>query len=573
MILQNRFALVTCLLFVSSIVFLHAGTPEADLGVTKSGPGQAAAGANITYTIEVVNGGPDGAANATMNDPLPPSTTFVSLSAPNGWQCTTPAAGSNGTVNCVNSSFPAGGDDVFTLVVKIDPQTPAGTFITNTVTVSTQSLDPNDENNSSSTATLVPEPSADLGVTKTVDSDQALANSNVTFTIQVTNFGPDAASTVALNDTLPGDMTFVSEQQTSGPTWTCSTPNVGSGGTVSCAVASLPVSSTSTFSITGHIPSGEPTGTVYTNTASLTSANDPNSENDSSDASTSVVAAAPTLTTQASGPVLLGGSISDTATLSGGFSATGTINFFVYGPDDSTCSSSPTYISTANVAGDGAYNSAPFVPSAPGTYRFVASYSGDDIFAGSIGSLTGGLTVGRAGTNIAVTASPTPSVFGQIVTFTATLSVQGPGDGTPTGTVQFVIDGSNVLGGFGKLRALLGLKGLLAELDVLERELVDLRFESVVVGPEVLDLGDRLPEPAGRRADLAKDALSGHQELRYEGGAGADEGRVTEEEQSEGDDEKPGEGPEEGVPRAWGAPRAPKSGHGPYLTRQTLVCL
>ena len=73
--------------------------------------------------------------------------------------------------------------------------------------------------------------------------------------------------------------------------------------------------------------------------------------------------------------------------------------------------------------------------------------------------------------------------------------------------------------------------------------------------------------------DLAEDTFSRDQELRYEGGAGADEGRVTEEEQSEGDDEKPGEGPEEGVPRAWGAPRAPKSGHGPYLTRQTLVCL
>src|SRR2546430_1406029 len=377
MILQNRFALVTCLMFVSSIVFLRAGTPEADLGVTKSGPGQAAAGANITYTIEVINGGPDGAANATMNDPLPPETTFAPLSAPTGWQCTPPAAGSNGTVNCVNSSFPAGGDDVFTLVVKIDPQTPAGTFITNMATVSTQSLDPNDENNSSSTATLVPDPRADIGVTKTIDSDQALANSNVTFTIQVTNFGPDPASTVALNDTLPSDMTFVSEQQTSGPTWTCSTPNVGSGGTVSCAVASLPVSSNSTFSITGHIPSGEPAGTIYTNTASVTSANDPNSENDNSDASTSVVAAAPTLTTQASGPVLLGGSISDTATLTGGAGATGSITFFAYGPNDSTCSTAPVFTSTVSVNGDGQYGSDPFVPSAPGTYRFVASYSGD----------------------------------------------------------------------------------------------------------------------------------------------------------------------------------------------------
>src|SRR5438105_2732105 len=129
------------------------------------------------------------------------------------------------------------------------------------------------------------------------------------------------------------------------------------------------------------------------------------------------------------------------------------------------------------------------------------------------------------------------------------------------------------LGGFGKLRALQRLEGLFPELDVLERELVDLRLEGLVVGPEILDLGDRLPEPASCRADLAEDALRGDEKLRYKGGAGADEGRITQQEQGERDDEEPGEGPEESVPRAWGAPRAPKSGHGSYLTRQTLVCL
>jgi uncharacterized repeat protein (TIGR01451 family) len=409
MIKQNGFALVACLLLGSSLASLYAGVPvSADLAVNKSGPPQAAAGANVTYTIEVTNGGPEAAANATLNDPLPSGTTFVSLTSPAGWQCTAPAPGSNGTVNCVNNSFPAGGDVIFTLVVNIVPQTPAGTFINNTATVTTQTFDPNDENNISSTATLVPEPSADLGVAKTVNADQALPNTNVTFTIQVANTGPDAASTVALKDTLPGNMTFVSEQQTAGPTWTCSKPNVGSGGTVTCTIASLPVGSNSVFLITGHIPSGEASGTVYENAASVTSANDPNSENDSSVTSTSVVAAAPTLTTQASGPVLLGGSISDTATLSGGFSATGTINFFVYGPNDSACSGSPTFVSTANVAGDGQYNSGPFVPSAPGTYRFVANYSGDNnnkATANACGDPTESVVV----TAPTPTPSPTPT--------------------------------------------------------------------------------------------------------------------------------------------------------------------
>ena len=49
------------------------------------------------------------------------------------------------------------------------------------------------------------------------------------------------------------------------------------------------------------------------------------------------------------------------------------------------------------------------------------------------------------GTTTAVVTSANPSVFGQSVTFTATVSPKAPGSGTPTGTVIFM-DGSTVLG-------------------------------------------------------------------------------------------------------------------------------
>jgi YVTN family beta-propeller protein len=48
-------------------------------------------------------------------------------------------------------------------------------------------------------------------------------------------------------------------------------------------------------------------------------------------------------------------------------------------------------------------------------------------------------------TSSTITSSVNPSVFGQSVTFTATVSAVSPGVGTPTGTVQF-IDGANNLG-------------------------------------------------------------------------------------------------------------------------------
>ncbi|HEX8076784.1 MAG TPA: Ig-like domain repeat protein, partial [Chthoniobacterales bacterium] len=217
---------------------------------------------------------------------------------------------------------------------------------------------------------------ADLGVRKSGDS-QALADTDVTYTITVENFGPDQAMNAQLSDTLPGDMAFVSFTQTAGPIWTCSMPAPGSAGTISCNNTSL-ATGKSTFVLVAHIPAREPSGTIYDNFVSVSSPSDPNGENDSGLASTTVVAAAPTLTTQASPSVQLGGAISDTATLSGGLSPTGTITFFVFGPDDSNCGAAPAFTSAVNVNGNGQYGSGSFVPTAPGTYRFVASYTGDE---------------------------------------------------------------------------------------------------------------------------------------------------------------------------------------------------
>src|SRR5262249_24314576 len=53
--------------------------------------------------------------------------------------------------------------------------------------------------------------------------------------------------------------------------------------------------------------------------------------------------------------------------------------------------------------------------------------------------------VNKGNSTTAVTSSANPSVFGQSVTFTATVSATAPASGTPTGTVTFK-DGSTTLG-------------------------------------------------------------------------------------------------------------------------------
>src|SRR5262249_19157661 len=84
----------------------------------------------------------------------------------------------------------------------------------------------------------------------------------------------------------------------------------------------------------------------------------------------------PTLTTQASAGGTVGGTISDTATLTNLTSATGTITFRLYAATDLTCAT-PITSSTATVNGNGAYTSAAYTTTTAGSFRWVASYGGD----------------------------------------------------------------------------------------------------------------------------------------------------------------------------------------------------
>ena len=53
------------------------------------------------------------------------------------------------------------------------------------------------------------------------------------------------------------------------------------------------------------------------------------------------------------------------------------------------------------------------------------------------------ILVAQAATQTTVTSSANPSIAGQSVTFTATVTANDLGAGTPTGSVQFMIDGSD----------------------------------------------------------------------------------------------------------------------------------
>jgi hypothetical protein len=135
-------------------------------------------------------------------------------------------------------------------------------------------------------------------------------------------------------------------------------------------------------------------------------------------------------------PSVFGQSVTFTATVTpsgGSGTPTGTVQFMI----DNQTIGSPVNLSSG-VASSGAVSNL-----SVNNHIIQAVYSGDSTFAGSSGTLMGGQTVGKAATSTALSAASTSSVYGQNVSFTATVSVTAPGAGTPTGSVQFTIDGTN----------------------------------------------------------------------------------------------------------------------------------
>ncbi len=148
-----------------------------------------------------------------------------------------------------------------------------------------------------------------------------------------------------------------------------------------------------------------------------------------------VLAATPSISTNASADITLGGQVSDTATLAGGRSPTGGITFRAYGPDDASCSGTPVFTDTKTVSGSGNYTSASFTPTQAGTYRWIASYSGDgdnDPDSGACNDPDETVSVAKASPALATNASPGVALGGQI-SDTATLS----GGSSPNGQITF----------------------------------------------------------------------------------------------------------------------------------------
>ena len=115
------------------------------------------------------------------------------------------------------------------------------------------------------------DPTADLALTKTADRKGVKIGETITFTITVTNLGPDAATGIYFGDAIPDPLNFVSASCDKGPT-------VGGD----CAVDSLAVGESATITVvTTPITNPAQSERKFTNTAFIAESTtfDPNPDN------------------------------------------------------------------------------------------------------------------------------------------------------------------------------------------------------------------------------------------------------------------------------------------------------
>ena len=169
--------------------------------------------ATVRYTVAVTNFGPSDATEVRLTDTLPAGLEFVdAISSPG-------TTYDNGTGVWTIGALRAGAGATLLLDARVLVE--VGT-ITNTASglVGNQT-DPDASNNQASAVITVR--AADIAVAKSVDNATPLVGATVTFTVTATNHGPDAATTLRVDDEVPVGLLLVAAEPAAGTVY--SPPN------------------------------------------------------------------------------------------------------------------------------------------------------------------------------------------------------------------------------------------------------------------------------------------------------------------------------------------------------------
>ncbi len=400
--------------------------PAADLSVTLSdSPDPVLGGQALTYTATVANHGPSNATGVSLTDALPAGVAFVSATASQG-TCSHAA----GTVSCDLGLLAAAGSATVTITVIPDA---AGT-IRNAAAVGANELDPNPADNSASESTTV-NAGADLALMLTDSPDPVLVGQTLAYTATVANNGPLPASGVSVTNTLPAGVAFVSAEP--GGVGKCSQ----AAGTVRCDLDSLLAGDAATFAIT--VTPTEP-GPITDTAAAGANEPDPNPADNAATETTTVNAAAGlALTlTDSPDPVLAGQPLTYTATVAndGPSAASGvtltdtlpsSVDFASATASQGTCHEAAGTASCdlgTVLSGEAATVALTVRPTETGpiTDTAAASANEDDLNPADNSATEATTVIPAADLAVTLTDSPDPVIVRGTLTYTATVTNNGP---------------------------------------------------------------------------------------------------------------------------------------------------
>lgn len=271
---------------------------SADLAVTVSGPASVTAGANATYTITLNNNGPNAAQGVVLSDVLPTGATLVSMTQATGSDGFTLAQSGGTLTETATGNIASGSSDTFTLIVTASASLTPGADFSDTASVSASSADPNTANNTATASGSIVGADADLAVTIGPASAAAaplVEGGDFSYTITVTNNGPNSATDVVLSDALDSDTQFISAQFGGNGTGTVTQ----SGGVLTVDLGTIAAGASVTLTVTDAALEDA----TLTNSATVTtSSNDTDASNNSASVSISagepsIIVSAPVTTT------------------------------------------------------------------------------------------------------------------------------------------------------------------------------------------------------------------------------------------------------------------------------------
>lgn len=259
-----------------------AAAATANLSMTKTDSADPVrVGDTFSYTLTVANAGPDAASSVVATDTLPSNTQVLSATASQG-SCGT--AGQ--TVTCNLGTIAASASATVTITVRAIS---AG-VLTNSASATSSTTDPNPNDNTDTEtttaepATAPPPPppppgsSANVTMSKTDSADPVRVGDSFTYTLNVSNAGPDAATSVVATDTVPANAQLLSATSSQGA---CGT----AGQSVTCNLGTIAASASATVTVTVRATAAG----VLTNSATASSSTTDPNPNDNTDTETTRV--------------------------------------------------------------------------------------------------------------------------------------------------------------------------------------------------------------------------------------------------------------------------------------------